>query len=332
MSMRFTLLAGLAAILPTAAASAQFVSQGSFPTGSSLVGGTHDAADGSVWVYSDFGTVIRHFSASGALLGTVPRPGGSANDADVEIAAGPTRVGATTVPAGTLLYIDGESGPAEIYAINPATGTVLATLNTAFGSAHVVGGAYHQYRNTFFLVQDKVPGGTIGNLVGEVDAATGAVISTFRITTVRPSFTVNFGDLDVGGNENLFVVSSDESTVLELTPDGDFVTEHALPVGVTSLCGVGVGPGTCDLWAFSTSGVVTRLNIAPGGPDICTPPCHADVNQDGNTDQGDVDYLITVIAGGLNPTNVDPDFNLDGNADQGDIDALITAIAGGGCP
>ncbi len=60
--------------------------------------------------------------------------------------------------------------------------------------------------------------------------------------------------------------------------------------------------------------------------------CDPDVNQDGNADQGDVDYIINVIAGGENATNIDPDFNLDGNADQGDIDALINVIAGGNCP
>ena len=39
--------------------------------------------------------------------------------------------------------------------------------------------------------------------------------------------------------------------------------------------------------------------------------CDADVNQDGNTDQGDIDYLVNVIAGGENPTNINPDFNND---------------------
>ena len=65
-----------------------------------------------------------------------------------------------------------------------------------------------------------------------------------------------------------------------------------------------------------------------------TPPpagCDPDVNQDGNTDQGDVDYLINVVAGGPNPTGIDPDFNRDGNVDQGDIDAIINVIAGGPC-
>ena len=59
--------------------------------------------------------------------------------------------------------------------------------------------------------------------------------------------------------------------------------------------------------------------------------CEPDVNQDGNADQGDIDYLINIIAGGSNPTGIDPDFNRDGNSDQGDIDSLVNAIAGGAC-
>ncbi|MFA6046015.1 MAG: hypothetical protein WC718_13615 [Phycisphaerales bacterium] len=65
---------------------------------------------------------------------------------------------------------------------------------------------------------------------------------------------------------------------------------------------------------------------------LVAPPCDPDVNQDGNADQGDVDYLLNVVAGGENPTGIDPDFNQDGNVDQGDVDALVNVIAGGACP
>lgn len=61
-------------------------------------------------------------------------------------------------------------------------------------------------------------------------------------------------------------------------------------------------------------------------------PCNPDVNGDGNVDQGDVDYLINVVAGGNNDTNIDPDFNHDGNVDQADVDALLDRVAGGPCP
>jgi hypothetical protein len=60
--------------------------------------------------------------------------------------------------------------------------------------------------------------------------------------------------------------------------------------------------------------------------------CDPDVNQDGNVDQNDVDYLIDVIAGGPNPAGADPDFNQDGNVDQNDVDGLINVVAGGDCP
>jgi murein tripeptide amidase MpaA len=54
-----------------------------------------------------------------------------------------------------------------------------------------------------------------------------------------------------------------------------------------------------------------------------------DLNQDGNADQDDVAYLINIIAGGQNPTGIDPDFNQDGNIDQQDVVDFIDAIAGG---
>lgn len=60
--------------------------------------------------------------------------------------------------------------------------------------------------------------------------------------------------------------------------------------------------------------------------------CNPDMNQDGNADQGDIDYLVNVVAGGANPTGIDPDFNRDGNVDQGDIASLVDVVAGGACP
>jgi len=61
-------------------------------------------------------------------------------------------------------------------------------------------------------------------------------------------------------------------------------------------------------------------------------PCDGDYNVDGNVDQGDIDYLINVVAGGANPTGRDPDFNRDGNVDQGDVGLLVGIVAGAPCP
>jgi hypothetical protein len=95
------------------------------------------------------------------------------------------------------------------------------------------------------------------------------------------------------------------------------------------------GPGAFSAvaaWLGSSGTGSYRVNMTgvcfAGG----NPPCDPDMNQDGNVDQDDVAYLINVVGGGPNPTNIDPDFNQDGNVDQDDVAALINVVAGGPCP
>jgi hypothetical protein len=208
-------------------------------------------------------------------LTSLPRPGGSANDADVEIAPEELTLGSTTVPAGTLLFIDGESGPAEIYAVDTVTGSVLATLNTNFGVSHIVGGAYHPERNTFFLVQDRVPGSADENRIAEINSQTGAVINTVQVTGV---FSINYGDIDVNASGNLLVVSSDENRIAEFTPGISLVQYLPLPAGVTGLSGIGVDDALGQLLVTNTSGITWRLGdgVLPG-----------DYNSNGTVDAAD---------------------------------------------
>src|SRR5690606_40102958 len=93
----------------------------------------------------------------------------SANDVHVTFTREQIDLGGTTLPAGTLLFINGESGPAEIYAVNKEDGTVIDTLSTGFGNSHVVGGAYHLDRGTFFLVQYNVVCTANENRIAEVE-------------------------------------------------------------------------------------------------------------------------------------------------------------------
>jgi hypothetical protein len=81
-----------------------------------------------------------------------------------------------------------------------------------------------------------------------------------------------------------------------------------------------------------TSNAAVLTIRAPSDRACGGPGCDPDVNHDGLVDQADIDYLITAIAGGENPTGIDPDFNHDGNVDQGDVDALLNYVAGGPCP
>lgn len=244
-------------------ASAQIVVLDSFDPSQTggLCGLGVDPATGDVWVYACTGATIDAYSSTGTYLTSIPRPGESANDVDIEFAPEDLTLDDTSVPMGSLLFINGESGVAEIYAVDKGTGAVLATLVTEFGVGHVVGGGYDPARDVFFLVQDRVPGNPDGNRVAEVDPVTGAVLNSFPIGS---DFDVNYGDLDVSGaTGHLFVVSSIESSLGEFTPAGDFVTTHVLPAGVTSLSGFGLECDVEEAWVASTTGNVWRLGAVP---------------------------------------------------------------------
>lgn len=257
-------------LLAGAPATAQLAITGQFdPSGtSSNCGLGFDSSAGQVWVHGCFGADVQRYSPTGDALPSVPRGGESANDVDVEVSAQPFTLGSTVLPSDTLLFINGETGPAEIYAIDKATGAILSSLNTAFGVSHVVGGAYHRIRQTLFLVQDLVPAAADRNRIAEVDPISGSVVNTFQITS---TFSVNFGDLEVcNSTGNLIVASSDESRLAEYTPTGTLVQYHPLPVGVSSLSGIGIDETTGDIWVASSAsgGDVWRLS---GGPCAPTP-------------------------------------------------------------
>jgi hypothetical protein len=229
-----------------------------------LCGLGFDPTSDEVWVYDCSGADVQRYSTAGVFQSAVTRPGEAADDVDVEMAPKDLVLNATPVPAGTLLFVNGESGVAEIYATDKVSGAVVASLSTGFGVSHVVGGAYHRRRDTFFLVQDRVPSAANANRIAEVNRATGAVLNSVAIGT---SFDVNFGDLEVCNTTgNLLVVSSIESRIAEYSPVGAFVAYHALPVGVSALSGIGIEDATGDLWVANTTGNVWRLG---GGP--CSP-------------------------------------------------------------
>jgi len=321
--------------LSAAAACGQLTVVSQFPSGGGHVGMGYSAQSDLVWVYDSSGSLLRSYSTAGVAGVTLPRPGASANDADIEVAPVDFMLNNVNVPAGSLLYIDGETGVAEVYAVNPTTGAVIATLVTQYGSSHVVGGGYHPGRGTLFLVQDKVAAATVENRVGEVNVTTGAVLNVFHVTAIRPTFTINYGDLDIANNGNLLIVSSDENTIAEFTPEGGFVAEHALPPGPSGLCGIGVRPGSCDLWVSSTGGTTWRLTM-PSGHALCGPTCgNQDFNGDGDfgTD-ADIEAFFACLGGTCCATcwQGGSDFNGDGDfGTDADIESFFRVLGGGNC-
>ena len=243
----------------------QLMDAGMFPTSlGQLCGIGYDHVRDEVWVYPCSGATVHGFTPGGVALGTVPRPGESANDVDVDFAPTALTLGTASIAEGTMLFTNGETGVAEIYAIDTTVDAAPSVLTTAFGSSHVVGSSYHASRATIFAVQDRQVAAPNGNLMGELDPTNGSVLNTF--VTV-PEFSVNFGDIDVcQSTGNLFVVSSDESTMAEFTPTGTFLGEHALPATVSGLSGIAVDDSTGEVWLAGTSGGVWHVQGAPCSP------------------------------------------------------------------
>ncbi|MFA6045144.1 MAG: matrixin family metalloprotease [Phycisphaerales bacterium] len=186
--------------------------------------------------------------------------------------------------------------------------------------------------------QCYLTGNRIGN--SDVDGSTtrllSPTISLVGATAATVSYARWFRDSVFDGDRFTAEVSNNNGggwTLLESVADVQGWNVVSLPITV---------PLTSTMkFRFSASDVNPQ-SVVEAGLDAftvrvvtCAPPppqCDPDVNQDGNSDQGDVDYLINVVAGGSNSTNIDPDFNQDGNVDQGDVDALLNVVAGGACP
>lgn len=144
-----------------------------------------------------------------------------------------------------------------------------------------------------------------------------SVTFTVSASGTSPAFAWYRGNAALSDAGNISGSHTATLTVNAISPADAIAGYHCV---VTNACG-------SDTSADAALTVLPSYAVACGGPG-----CDADVNQDGNVDQGDIDYLINIIAGGNNPTGFDADFNQDGNVDQGDVDALVNVVAGGNCP
>ncbi len=207
-----------------------------------------------LYIYDGNSAEVQVRDRSGNLNEPMEWQGEGANDADLDVTPVAMSLNNVSLPQGTLLMFNGETGPTEVYAMDPENYVVLAQLNTSFGASHVVGGAYNPISETLFLLQDNVPGVINGNLVAEVDPNTGAVLSSFSIANPNPFFNVSFGDLDVNNvTGNLYLVSSIDSRIAEFTRDGRLVRYLPLPAGPSNPSGIAINQGADRLWLVNNS-------------------------------------------------------------------------------
>lgn len=235
-----------------------------FPT-SGGIGLAFDRATNTLWTYGS--RTFRQYDRDGNLLLTLqPESGESADDADLDFADADLSLGGTDIQAGTLLFTNGETDTAEVYAIG-VDGTILATLNTRFGNSHVVGSAYSVPRGTFFLLEDRVPTAEFNNRVAEIDPVTGEVLNEFDLDDLENSFSVNFGDLEVDNETgNLLIVSNSQSQILVLSPEMIELSRWSIAEGSEgslAASGIALDEGRGELYVQNTGGVVYRFTY-PG--------------------------------------------------------------------
>jgi len=255
------LLLALFLILPGFQSQAQLVELDEFSPGlGGLVSVGLNPTDDLIWLYGQ-GANIHSATRAGVTGAFIDAPGENANDVDIDFATEGFTLNDTFVPPGTMLFINGESGTADVYAVNASTGTVLATLTTSYGASHVVGGAYHRIRKTLYLVADRNDSGH-PSTIAEIDPVTGSVLQTFGTTS--GDYTVNYGDIDISDlTGDIYLVSSDENRIRILSATGAFVADLALPTGISSLSGIAIDDAMGEAFLCSTSGTVWRVGGQP---------------------------------------------------------------------
>ena len=235
------------------------------PAMGALVGLAYDEYRQLSYLYPSQGAGIYIYDRSGTQLQTLTPAGEVADDFDLEVAPQSFTMANVLIPQGSLLAINGETGVAEIYALDPVTGVLLAQLTTAFGNSHVVGATYNSKTHSFFLLQDRVPS-SAGNTVAEVNAQTGAVVNTFELSDANHSFSVQFGDISSDPTTgNLYVISSVENVIAEYSATGDFLRAINLPQGVTQVTGIELSDNGRKIWLSANTGDVFELGFDNNG-------------------------------------------------------------------
>ncbi|MEM1275813.1 MAG: tandem-95 repeat protein, partial [Pseudomonadota bacterium] len=203
-------------------------------------------------------STIEFYTPQGVFLRSIPMPGDNGNDGDLDYFLEPAVLGATQIPEGALLVMSGDSGTADLFAVDPVTGQVLASLATDFGNSFTVGAAYNPVTNTYFLLTCNCD--SDGNVIAEIDPVTGQTLS--RIDLDPLGFQTFFGDIDVDPvTGDLFVVSDQApGRVFRLGTDGTGLENYQLPGTVTNLSGISVVAGDpAEFVVASTGGLISRV-------------------------------------------------------------------------
>ena len=167
------------------------------------------------------------------------------------------KLGATTVPAGSLLVFYGPSNPDYVVALNPATGVVYASLQLP-KNYDTTTGLYDPFSGHLYLIDRNIN----PNQLVAIDPATGAEIANSRF-----NLPFNAGESGLAldpANDGTLWYGSDQSThVVHLSATGTVIANEDLSsqgVNQNEISGL-VFDNNGNLLVASTQGVVYRVTV-----------------------------------------------------------------------
>ena len=187
------------------------------------------------------------FDRSGVLLRTLPRPGVSSDDFDLDVADEP-------------LVGNGDGNPDTVFALDRADDTVLASVS--IGNDQTVGLSYNPADGLLYSLDWD------SDLVRAFDLDTGAAVGSFPVQPVgAPGFTIFYGDLNVDADGNLQLVTDTFELTRVLITSGEFVQDFDLGLllgdGDLDLTGITFDNDRGEAWMTSRGGLVYQLAGLP---------------------------------------------------------------------
>jgi hypothetical protein len=139
-----------------------------------------DPATGALWVldYTNPGHILRIDPATGGVLQTITYTSDygttySYNHAGLQVLGAAMSLNGVAIPAGSLLVFNGYVSPDRVIAVDPTTGSVLATC-ILDGNHDLAAGLYDATSGHLFVLKTN-------NSLLEMDPATGATLATITL-------------------------------------------------------------------------------------------------------------------------------------------------------
>ncbi|WP_372898265.1 hypothetical protein, partial [Stieleria sp.] len=238
-------------IVTTAGGSSVPIAMGfAFPAVGTIYDVALDTVSGDLFVATS-SQILRVDAVSGQTLAAFNLPGGNSTNTGLQVLPTAMTLGGVGVSAGSLLVTNGSVSFDKLYAVDPTTGVILATLDLG-QNIDPVAGVYDPTSGSLFLLDRNA------NLLWQIDPSTGAVQNSFAL-----AIDVFHGGLALDPvSGNLWIGTSQSTTVSEYTLTGSLVrTVDLAAQGLgNELTGL-VFDLAGQLLAASTLGVVYRFDL-----------------------------------------------------------------------